>query len=130
MFRRSRLEFCGMCDLIVGNRVACGGSKMPVPVDSRLSMTLRYLAGGSYLDIAIFHCVSTSIFCFVVDEILADLYKSITIKLPFQNTERLERSSGGLSRGRIPLDGCVGALYGIAIMIFEPSAADAANNFS
>jgi hypothetical protein len=51
MFRLSRHDFCGMRDLVVLNRIACGVPKVRVPVDSRLSMTLRYLAGGSWGDL-------------------------------------------------------------------------------
>jgi hypothetical protein len=62
MYRLSRHDFCGITDLVVANRNACGSPKVRVPVDSRLSMTLRYLAGGSYLDIAISRCVNISTF--------------------------------------------------------------------
>jgi hypothetical protein len=127
MYRLSRHDFCGITDLVVANRIACGSPKVRVPVESRLSMTLRYLAGGSYLDIAISHCVSISTFYFVVDEMLVDLDESLSIKFPFRSAEWLERSSIGFSRDRSPLRGCVGALDGIAIKIYEPSAADAAN---
>jgi hypothetical protein len=127
MYRLSRHDFCGITDLVVANRIACGSPKVRVPVESRLSMTLRYLACGSYLDIAISHCVSISTFYFVVDEMLVDLDESLSIKFPFRSAEWLERSSIGFSRDRSPLRGCVGALDGIAIKIYEPSAADAAN---
>jgi DDE superfamily endonuclease len=90
-------------------------------------MTLRYLAGGSYLDIAIAHHGNISTFYYVVDEILTDLDQSLNIKVPIDNLELLKRSSIGFSRGRSPLTGCAGALDGIAIKIFEPCAADAPN---
>jgi DDE superfamily endonuclease len=90
-------------------------------------MTLRYLAGGSYLDISIAPHVSISTFYYVVDETLTDLDQSLNIKFPIDNLELLKRSSIGFSRGRSPLTGCAGALDGIAIKIFEPCAADAAN---
>jgi DDE superfamily endonuclease len=64
---------------------------------------------------------------YVVDETLTDLDQSLNIKFPIDNLELLKRSSIGFSRGRSPLTGCAGALDGIAIKIFEPCAADAAN---
>jgi DDE superfamily endonuclease len=127
MYRISRHDFCCITDLVIANRIACGSPKVRVPVESRLSMTMRYLAGGSYLDIAVSHCVCISTFYFVVDEMLVDLDESLSIKFPFRSAEWLERSSTGFSRDRSPLRGCVGALDGIAIKISELSAADAAN---
>jgi DDE superfamily endonuclease len=109
------------------HRRSRGCATIRVPTASRLSMTLRYLAGGSYLDIAISHCVSISTFYFVVDETLADLDETLSIAFRFRSPEGLEKSSTGFSRGRSPLRGCVGALDGIAIKKIEPSATDAAN---
>jgi DDE superfamily endonuclease len=127
MFRLSRDEFSSLRDLVRAHLIATGRENVRVCPDSRLSMTLRYLAGGLYLDIAIAHRVSISTFYFVVDETLTDLDQTLSIEFPFNSLERLERSSLGFFRGRSPLRGCVGALDGIAIKIFEPSAADAAN---
>jgi DDE superfamily endonuclease len=114
-------------ELIQTTRNANGQGSVRVPVESRLSMALRYLAGGSYLDIAITHHVSISTFYYVVDETLTDLDQSLNITFPIDNLEQLKRSSFGFSRGHSPLTGCAGALDGIAIKIFEPCAADAPN---
>jgi DDE superfamily endonuclease len=127
MFRLSRNAFWSLRELIRTSRNANGCGADSVPVESRLSMTLRYLAGGSYLDIAIAHHVSISKFYYVVDETLTDLDLSLNIKFPIDNLELLKRSSIGFSCGRSPLTGCAGALDGMAIKIFEPCAADAAN---
>jgi hypothetical protein len=91
-------------------------------------MTLRYLAGGSYLDIPIAHHGSISTFYYVVDETLTDLDQSLNIKFPIDNLELLKGSSIEFSRGRSPFTGCAGALDGIAIKIVEPCAANGANN--
>jgi hypothetical protein len=42
-----------------------------IPIHPRLSMTLRWLAGGNYLDIALWHHVSVSTFYSIVDETAA-----------------------------------------------------------
>jgi hypothetical protein len=127
MFRLSRNAFWSLRELIQTTRNDNGQGSVRVPVESRLSMALRYLADGSYLDISIAHHVSISTFYYVVDETLTDLDQSLNITFPIDNLEQLKRSSFGFSRGHSPLTGCAGALDGIAIKIFEPCAADAPN---
>jgi hypothetical protein len=127
MFRLSRTVFWSLRELIRTPRNACGCGTVRVSLESHLSMTLRYFAGGSYLDTAVAHHVSISTFYCVVDETLTDLDQSLNIKFPIDNLELLKRSSFGFTRMRSPLTGCAGALDGIAIKSFEPCAADTAN---
>jgi phosphoribosylformylglycinamidine (FGAM) synthase-like amidotransferase family enzyme len=91
MFRLSRNAFWSLRELIRTTRNAYGCGAVRVPVESRLSMTLRYLAGGSYLDVAIAHHVSISTFYYVVDETLNDLDQSLNIKFPIDNLKLLKR---------------------------------------
>jgi hypothetical protein len=50
-------------------------------VDAKLGMTPRCLAGWSYLDVALAHCVSISTFFRVVDETICDFDDTINWSL-------------------------------------------------
>jgi hypothetical protein len=91
-------------------------------------MILRWLAGGSYLDIALTHCVSVSTFFHVVDEIICDIDDTITLVLRHESEEYLKRVSTGFPCGRSPIYGCAGAIDEIAIKIVEPWAGTKANS--
>jgi hypothetical protein len=93
-------------------------------------MTLRWLAGGSYLDRALAHCVSVSTFSHVVDETICDVDDTITLEFRHQDEEYLKSVSMGFTGGRSPICGCAGAIDGIAIKIVEPWAGTTANSSS
>jgi len=94
----------------------------------RLSITLRWLAGGSYLDIALIHQQSTSSVYHHIESTLAALDESLTLKFPYNDAAWLSESSHGFSRGgRSPIEGCVAAMDGIAIKIAEPCVNDVPN---
>jgi hypothetical protein len=61
-----RNDFESLCKLL-----AVRNSR--IPVSRRLSMTLRWLAGGSYLNISLSDHVATSSFYHAVDRTLMDL---------------------------------------------------------
>jgi hypothetical protein len=83
VFRLPRAVFFGLCSLL--NEYYCRSVRvrretgLSVPVS--LSMTLRWLAGGSYLDIALWNHVSVSTFYFIVDNIIADFVESGCVTL-------------------------------------------------
>jgi hypothetical protein len=113
-YRMNRDDFEELCTLLVGRDGR-------IPAITRLSMTLRWLAGGSYFDISLSNHVATSSFYHVVDKTLMDLNEILNINFKFGDTAYLDQISAGFSRhGRSPLSGCVGALDGIAIKIQEP----------
>jgi DDE superfamily endonuclease len=120
-YRMNRNDFEALCTLL-----SVRDSR--IPVSTRLSMTLRWLAGGSYLDISLSHHVATSSFYHVVDKTLMDLNEALKINFNFRDAAYLNKISAGFSRhGRSPLSGCVGALDGIAIKIQEPCRGSIAN---
>ena len=91
-------------------------------------MTLRWLAGEIYLDIALWNHVSVSTFCFIVDNIIADLDSVLRIEFLFSSVDLLQISSRVFSlSNRSSLTGCIGALDGIAIEIEEPSRGSVSN---
>lgn len=93
-----------------------------------LSVTLRWLAGGSYIDIATNHRLPVSSLYEILDKTIVALDTFLKIEFPFRDEEFLRKESVGLGRGRSPLTGCCGALDGIAIRIKEPSSRDVLNS--
>jgi len=94
----------------------------------RLSITLRWLAGGSYLDLAMTHQQSISSVYHYIDTTLSSIDRAFNMKFPYDDPNWLAKSSMGFSRnGKSPLSGCCAALDGIAIKIEEPSATDVKN---
>jgi hypothetical protein len=94
---------------------------------TKLSMTLRWLAGGSYLDISLCHRVGIATFFKYTQDVLFLIQRSLTIIFDVKNIDYLEEQSHLVARGSSPLTGCVGALDGLAVRITEPSSAEVAN---
>jgi DDE superfamily endonuclease len=127
-FRMSLGTFTDLCAAIVRTRMQAERPlRYRIPVQVRLSMTLRYLAGGSYIDISLAYLVSVSTFYFVVHETLADIDEVLRPKFPYEDPDRLHEISASVTRGKSPLSGCVGALDGIAIRITESTSREVAN---
>ena len=97
----------------------------------RISVTLRWLAGGSYLDIALAHNISTSAVYYYIDETMRAIDGSLDLTFPYRDETWLKEVSEGFSEaGRSALDMCCGALDGIAVKITEPAAWKVANSSS
>jgi hypothetical protein len=77
---------------------------------TKLSMTLRYLAGGSYLDICVAHCLPVSSFFANCDEIIRVIDKALHIRFDPSDLMWNEAQSRAFGRGVSPLSGCVGAI--------------------
>lgn len=97
---------------------------------SRLSMALRYFAGGSPYDIALTHGVGEN-------EVLKSVWgivdainqtKSMDIIFPQTYEEQLEVARGFQEKSAINIDCCVGAIDGLLIWIHKPSKPDVLNN--
>jgi DDE superfamily endonuclease len=130
VFRMSRAHFYGICKLLTDSYRESGRvlGEAHLPVSVRLSMTLRWLAGGSYLDISLWHNITVSTFYYILDQTISDLEDVLRIKFPYADESYLDTASMGFSRGnRSPLTGCVGAVDGIAIQIEEPKRASVPN---
>ncbi len=95
----------------------------PISHQSRLSMALRYFAGGDPLNIAWIHCVNDSkklrSVWFVVDAIHAT--KSFNIVFPQGHSDQILLSSGFQKKSRVQFDNCAGAIDGMLVWIQKPT---------
>ena len=104
------------------------GAPRTISSTCKLSMCLRYLAGGSYLDIAPTHSVHSSTFYQCVEEVMRAIDKEFSITFPQNDESSLKEIAAGFSRGgESPLKGCVGAVDGVAVKIKEPSRGSVPN---
>jgi DDE superfamily endonuclease len=94
---------------------------------AKLSMCLRWLSGGSYIDISVCHRVAVSSFFSNCDEIILLINRSLHILFNPADRENHERQSVAFSRGVSPLSGCVGAIDGLAVRIAEPRGSEIPN---
>lgn len=95
----------------------------------RLSATLRWLGGGSYLDIALAHGWAASTTFYVIHDTIRHLDKRLELKFPYQDEAWLLRVSQKFRRGAMSaLSRCCGALDGLAVRIAEPSAGEVQNS--
>ena len=96
---------------------------------ARLSMALRYFAGGDPLDISEVHGVSddeplTSVW-YIVDAIHAS--SQLDINFPESYTAQAECVHGFKTKSSINIDCCLGAIDGMLVWMNKPNIADQAN---
>lgn len=130
MFRMDRCTFESVLDRIssfikLPNEVkGTNSSGSVIPLKTRLAVTLRWLAGGSYLDLCFSWGISSSTFYHssgVLWPTLEALDAAYSMGLPFDDEEQLEAlssefryHSGGI------LDGCIMAIDGFAVLTRQP----------
>jgi hypothetical protein len=130
-YRMSKESFLELLDLareglerdeIQGLRSSYGGVVSP---ELRLSMTLRWLAGGSYVDIAIIHGVAISTFYKVVNSTVESLdnLEPLMLQFPLQDERKLWGIAEGFQKkaGHTIFNGVVGALDGILVECEAPN---------
>jgi DDE superfamily endonuclease len=128
LYRMDRHTFDSLCEMLTVQDAVPFKSNAQLPLAMRLSVTLRWLAGGSYLDISLSHHIAISSFYHAVDKMIYELNRVLVIRFPYDDIDYLEKVSTGFRRqGRSPLSGCVGALDGLAIKILEPARGSVAN---
>jgi hypothetical protein len=128
LYRMDRVAFERLCELVGTRSETTRRASCRLSVSAKVSMTLRWLAGGSYLDISMSHFVSIPTFYFVIDQVIADFDNILTMRFRFDDAAYLQNCSDGFSRyGRSPLSGCAGAVDGIAIRIQEPARGSVPN---
>ena len=94
----------------------------------RLSGTLRFVAGRSYLDVALTHQQSISSVYSHVETTMDTIDKAFKLWFPYEDENWLARSRIGFSRNhRSPITDCCAALDGIAIKIAETPLNDVVN---
>jgi hypothetical protein len=97
-----------------------------IPFSIRLSIAIRYFAGGSPYDIALVHGVSHSV-VFKSVWIIVDLINcsdSLKIEFPKMHDSQKEIALGFKNKSAVSFDNCVGAIDGIIIWIHKPSIHD------
>jgi len=127
-YRLSRNSFYRLLSLLLGGivfeSVSCvhnTGTK--VAADSRLAITLRMLAGASYLDLRLCFNVSVSSIYRIFHDTCQAIMEALRLPGISRSWEDLHRASIEFKlsrRFKNPLSGCVGALDGIAIKIAKP----------
>ena len=119
-------EICGKirCEVEAENTLqAARSSGGLITVKLRLSMALRYMAGGHYYDIADLHGVSPEEVHKSVRLVARAISKHYSTKLrfPYKDQEALQDLSDGFFKaGGETLPGCVGCVDGIVIPIEKP----------
>lgn len=98
----------------------------PITKAARLSMALRYFAGGDPLDISCIHKVSTvevtrSVW-FVVNAV--NKTKQLDIVFPTDHAEQQLIAEGFKRKSTIGLSNCVGAIDGVLVWTHKPSKPD------
>mmetsp|Transcript_61712 Transcript_61712/g.127487 ORF Transcript_61712/g.127487 Transcript_61712/m.127487 type:complete len:533 (-) Transcript_61712:43-1641(-) len=100
-----------------------------VTTEMKVSMGLRWLAGGSYLDISAHHGVSSTTFFRAKDEFVAavNACPSLEIRFPdLGDPDKLRKLAEGFER--LSVNGlfkdCVGAIDGVLIHLHSVSASD------
>ena len=114
----------GLVTPLIVIRFMCGLNK-PVSAELCLSMTLRYLAGGSVHDLIDLHGVSQATFYRCVWRTCEALDSVLSSDFDVTENAAMEELEGGFSRlTRGVMRGFVGALDGLAIKIDKPSLSD------
>jgi len=125
LYRMSKGSFFLLADKLEGFESA---SELRSCKLMRLSIALRWLGGGSYLDIAIAHQLSISSVYKHINDTISAIDNVLNLHFPYNDNDWLASSSLGFSRdGKSPINGCIAALDGIAIKINEPSSRDVCN---
>lgn len=101
-----------------------------IPLNIALSMTLRWLSGGSYLDIVDLHGVCETSFYAAKESVMFALQKGLKREVSWPKSEedrvkvaqRFSENSGGVMRG------CLSALDGLAVEIKEPTVEECGGN--
>ena len=90
----------------------------PISIQCMLQMTLRWVAGGSYIDIRIVAGVSVSFFYSTVHKIITAITKALSMHFPVAPNELVSASRDFASistRGLIT--GCVAAVDGYIFLL-------------
>ena len=97
-----------------------------IPSPTRLSIALRYFAGGSSYDISLTHGVShTEVFNSVWLVVQAvNKCSELDIKFPSDHAKQREIATGFASKSAACFEMCAGAIDGILIWIEKPSVKD------
>ena len=124
-YRMSQDEFQQLFDLLLPHIALKHPTRHSLPEENRLGLTLRFLAGGSYLDLSQIHGIYPDTVYRIVKQVLMGIYNSMDTDFPIGNSEELQRIADGFSkRSKRAWRKCCGALDGSIIRINRPSSKD------
>ena len=106
------------------------GQRGRVPVEFKVAMTLRWLAGGSYLDLCLVYQVSKAIFFGTVKDVTEAICASGTgaFYVPTTESQRRTLANGfALRSTHGVLRDCVGAIDGLFVKTRAPSPRETPN---
>jgi hypothetical protein len=138
-YRMSKQSFKRLADLVrpyvvVDQAMARRSTRTgEITTEMRLSIALRYFAGGSYLDIATSHGVHTTTFFSIVWSIVfaINTVEELAPSFPYDDPTKLEAMSARFQRRfHNPFHGCVGALDGLAIQIERPKTPNSQSHYN
>lgn len=118
--------------LAVDEAMAMRGSSGPVSPELQLSMTLRFLAGGSYLDLILLHGVHRSTFFKAVWRVIDAINDTHNLLFPLSDSEQLVDIADAFQTNRgspQAMWGCVGAVDGLCIEILRPIGVENSRSF-
>jgi hypothetical protein len=127
MFRRMYRMPRAMYYLLLYKLIAHDKEHTRAILATRLSMTIRWLAAGSYLDICVTHNVAVSSFFANFDAIIESINEFLVFRFHPADTDENKWQSKEFGRGVSSLSGCVGAIDGLTVRISEPRGAEIAN---
>ena len=130
-YRMSKSSFMELLELLRPDleknqtKGSCSTTAGTISPELRLSITLRWLAGASYQDIAIIHGVHNGSVYAVVNSGISslDALPALNLKFPLGNTEELSKIAATFSRkaAHTVFPSVVGALDGILITCCCPN---------
>lgn len=99
------------------------GQAITIPVELKLMITLRFLAGGIYSDIAHLFGVANSTVYAIVKETIAAINNCEKLRIRFPSDEVLldQIDKGFASRSHGFIKGCIGAIDGLRTKIVSPN---------
>ena len=132
-YRMEKKSFYDLLDIIKPHLRSDGSDRKrgatpngAISSESRLSMALRYCAGGDPLDIADIHGVGDDEVTQSVWDIVDAIHKSPELDIVFPETyaEQKDVADGFKRKSDIGISCCIGAIDGILIWIHKPSKVD------
>lgn len=129
LYRVSKCQMRLLCALIsefCTRKQSRPNSKIPaIPVETMLCVTMRLLAGASYLDVSWPYGISVPSVYVVFDEVLIALDRALqNIVFPRTEEECRTESLRFSEKRRSPIKGIIAALDGVAVAIEKPSRTD------
>ena len=132
-YRMTKAAFWTLLDIIENHLPSTGEKRKrgavpngPISKAARLSMALRFFAGGDVLDIAEVHGVGDDEPMSSVWDVVDAIHKAPELNISFPETHATQTESmlGFKAKSRIDIDCCIGAIDGMLIWMNKPNTRD------